>query len=345
MSFWNSIQGPGAVTWYEKVASFDCAEPLVLSARGESYGYHKTVLLEETVSAALPAGVNSPLIVDGTFGGGGHTRLLLERGARVIGIDRDPEALAQGEDLLARYPDQLRLVQSNFARVATVLRELGEPAVDGLLVDLGVSSHQLDAAERGFSFQRSGPLDMRMGPDAERTAADLVNELPEEELARILFVYGEEKASRRIASKICQRRLEEPFTETLELANLISSCVRKVGRAHPATRSFQALRIAVNGELDAVEQLLEDSASVIRPGGRLAVITFHSLEDRLVKHFLRERSVETVDRPEWPAPVPNPKKQFDLVSRKSIVACADELDVNPRSRSARLRVAQRSQNQ
>ena len=337
LSMFQTFLGEGAV------ASICAPAERVVCAQSSSY--HTSVLLEETVEAALGSQVDSPLIVDGTFGGGGHTRLLLKNGARVIAIDRDPEALAQGETLLKEFPDTLRLVQSNFANVRQVLADLNEREVDGIIADLGVSSRQLDAAERGFSFQKDGPLDMRMGPDAQQTASDLVNTLPEEEIARILYIYGEEKASRRIAQKIAQMRLEKPFERTLELADLIASCVRKVGRAHPATRSFQALRIAVNGELDAVEQLLEDSAESLRPGGRLAIITFHSLEDRLVKHFLRERSAETVDRPEWPAPRPNPKKQFDLVSRKSIVASADELGVNPRSRSARLRVAERSQNQ
>ena len=306
---------------------------------GRSYDYHKTVLLDESVDAAMGEN-DAPVIVDGTFGGGGHTELFLKRGARVIAIDRDPEALERGQEIVERYGEQLTLVEGNFADIETHLKALGISRVDGVLVDLGVSSRQLDAAERGFSFMRNGPLDMRMGRDVTQTAADLVNTLDEGELADIIYKYGEDRASRRIARAICERRRTKAFTETLDLADCIAGVVRKSGKIHPATRTFQALRIAVNGELDAVEKLLTASRSVLAPGGRLAVISFHSLEDRLVKLFLKHAATPELDRPEWPAPRPNPDHFCKLVTRKPILAGPHELEVNARSRSAKLRVAE-----
>lgn len=308
-----------------------------------SYDYHETVLLCETANGGMPDGVEEPLIVDCTCGGAGHTRYLLEKGARVISIDRDPEALTRAEGLLKSYGDRSQLVEGNFSDLeAIVAKATDHGKVDGVIADFGVSSWQLDTAERGFSFRKDGPLDMRMGDDVSQTAADLVNTLDEEELARIIYIYGDEKMSRRIAKAICEQRTTKPFSRTLELADLIESQVRKTGRTHPATKTFQALRIAVNGELDAIENLLQALPNVLRSGGRAALISFHSLEDRLVKQFFRDHSAKTIDRPEWPEPRANPHYHFDLPSRKAIVATAEEVARNPRSRSARLRLAIRA---
>ena len=210
-----------------------------------------------------------------------------------------------------------------------------------MLFDLGVSSHQLDVPERGFSFMRDGPLDMRMDPDAPVCAADLINGWPEEELARIFYEYGDEKASRRVAKAIVQRRAEKRFETTADLAGVIGTVIPRRGPASPATRVFQALRIAVNDEMGALEAALSSAHQWLKPGGRLAVITFHSLEDRVVKQFFRRHSDAEIDRPEWPAPRPNPECYYRLVTRKGIAAGATEQARNPRSRSAHLRVVER----
>jgi 16S rRNA (cytosine1402-N4)-methyltransferase len=208
-------------------------------------------------------------------------------------------------------------------------------------LDLGVSSHQLDAPERGFSFMRDGPLDMRMDPAGPLCAADLVNTWPEEELARIFYEYGDEKASRRVAKTIIRRRAERPFETTSDLAELVATVIPKRGPASPATRVFQALRIAVNDEMGALESTLDAAHHWLKPGGRLAVITFHSLEDRMVKQFFRRHSDVEIDRPEWPAPRPNPDCHYRLITRKGITASPAEISRNPRSRSAKLRVVER----
>ena len=213
--------------------------------------------------------------------------------------------------------------------------------LDGILLDLGVSSHQLDVPERGFSFMRDGPLDMRMDPDAPLCAADLVNGWPEEELARIFYEYGDEKASRRVARAIVQRRAERRFETTMDLAAVIGTVIPRRGPASPATRVFQALRIAVNDEMAVLESALTQAHLWLKPGGRLAVITFHSLEDRIVKQFFRRHSDAEIDRPEWPAARPNPDCYYRLVTRKGIAAGAAEMSRNPRSRSAHLRVVER----
>jgi 16S rRNA (cytosine1402-N4)-methyltransferase len=207
-------------------------------------------------------------------------------------------------------------------------------------MDLGVSSRQLDSAARGFSFMREGPLDMRMGPSSPRTAADIVNTWPEADLVRILFEFGEEKRARKIAGTIVRRRAEKPFTTTLDLANCIEKAIGRQGRTHPATRSFQAIRMAVNEELESLATALAAVPQVLKPGGRLLIITFHSLEDRMVKRFLRHRSTAFLDEPGWPEPRPNPEFQFRLLSRKAIAPTAGEISDNPRARSAKLRVAQ-----
>ncbi|MCH7226163.1 16S rRNA (cytosine(1402)-N(4))-methyltransferase RsmH [Haloferula sp. A504] len=280
-------------------------------------------------------------IIDGTLGGGGHSERFLEAGAEVLGIDRDPEALAHARERLGRFGARFRTWEGNFA---DYFRDnpgvQGGEQADGLLLDLGVSSHQLDAPERGFSFQKDGPLDMRMGPSVERTAAEVVNEWPEAELTRILREFGEEPQTRRIVAAITRRRQERPFETTLDLADCIESEIGRRGRTHPATRTFQAIRIAVNDELESLRQALERSVDCLRPGGRLLVITFHSLEDRMVKQFMRDRSEPWLDRPEWPEPRPNPRWAFRLPQRKAIAPSDAEIRVNPRARSAKLRVAE-----
>jgi 16S rRNA (cytosine1402-N4)-methyltransferase len=300
--------------------------------------YHLSVMPAEVLDAFGP--IEGKFIVDGTLGGGGHSELLLEAGARVLGIDRDPEALAHARARLARFGERFTTHQANFSEIDQIptLQEGEKP--DGILLDLGVSSRQLDAAERGFSFMREGPLDMRMGPNAPQTAADLLATIDESDLVRILREYGEEPRARRIASSIISHREKQPITTTLDLANLIERAVGRHSRIHPATRAFQAIRIAVNQELESLESVLAAVPRVLKPGGRLAIITFHSLEDRIVKHHLRDRSTPFIDQPGWPEPRPNPQLQYRLLSRKAIAPTAKETSENPRARSAKLRVAE-----
>lgn len=281
-------------------------------------------------------------IIDGTLGGGGHSELFLKAGATVLGVDRDPEALAHATNRLAPYGDRFSTWEGNHS---DVVNDSSIEKADGILLDLGVSSRQLDSAERGFSFMREGPLDMRMGPSSPRTAAEVVNEWPEAELLRILREYGEEKKARRIVAAILERRQDKPFTTTLDLADCIEKAVGRQGRIHPATRSFQAIRMAVNEELESLQQALEAVPSLLKPGGRLLVITFHSLEDRMVKRFLKQRSTEWLDNPAWPEPRRNPDCQFKLLARKAIAPTEAEVSVNPRARSAKLRVASLLENQ
>lgn len=297
--------------------------------------HHEPVLLAQTLALLAPA--PGELFVDGTLGGGGHTEALLEAGARVIGLDQDPEALAFARERLARFGDRFQAVRANFETVETVLDRLGVAQIDGALLDIGVSSWQLDAPQRGFSFQEDGPLDMRMDPDGPVSAADLVNTAPEEELIRIFREYGEESAARRIAGQIVRDRALRPFETTFDLVRSVEKVHPRRGRAHPATKVFQALRIAVNRELDVLQAALAAFSARLAPGGRFGVITFHSLEDRIVKNFFRTGSQEWLDRPEWPAPRPNPAFQFRLLTPKPAVATADEQARNPRSRSAKLR--------
>ena len=304
-----------------------------------AYQYHESVLLAETVERLAPA--PGKVLVDGTLGGGGHTGALLAAGAKVIGLDQDPEALEFAGRRLSEFGDRFVPVRSNFAQLGQALDTLGIAKVDGVLLDIGVSSRQLDAPERGFSFMHDGPLDMKMDPANPISAADLVNTMSGDQLERIFRTYGEENAARKIAAKITRERLVHPITTTKQLADLIESVVPRQGRTHPATRVFQALRIAVNRELDALSEGLQQATDRLAPGGRLAVITFHSLEDRIVKTFFKERTVETIDRPEWPAPRPNPIYLFKAVTRKPVVASEAEQRANPRSRSAKLRVVER----
>ena len=301
-------------------------------------GYHLPVLADEVVEY-MAAGPGK-FIIDGTLGGGGHSELLLNTGANVLGVDRDPEALAHAGERLSGFASRFSTFQANFSEIPTYEGLAEGNLADGLLLDLGVSSRQLDSAVRGFSFMREGPLDMRMGPNATMTAADLVNHWAESEIARILFTFGEEPRSRRIAAAIVKHRESRPFETTTELAECIEKAVGRNSKIHPATRSFQAIRMAINEELESLASILSSASSILKPGGRLLIITFHSLEDRMVKRFLRHHSQPYIDDPTWPEARPNPDFRFRLISRKAIAPTLQETKSNPRARSAKLRVAQ-----
>ena len=301
--------------------------------------HHATVLAAEAVDALLPA--PGKTLVDATLGGGGHSERMLQAGASVWGIDQDPAARRAAKRRLAPWAERLHVLAGNFRHAAELLHSHGVEQVDGLLADIGISSPQVDEAERGFSFLAEGPLDMRMNPAAPRSAADIVNTAAEEELADILWQYGEERASRAIARRIVQQRAKEPITTTLRLAELICTVLPRKGKQHPATRSFQALRIAVNDELGALNDLLEGALGLLKSGGRLAIITFHSLEDRAVKRYFERVTRPEIDRPEWPSPRPNPEYAARLITRKPITPGQAELSANPRSRSAKLRVIEK----
>lgn len=300
---------------------------------------HLPVLFEETVAALAPD--EGKTIIDATLGGGGHSEALLECGATVWGIDQDPAALNAASARLIRFGERFHAVRGNFRYIAELMKAHGVESADGILADIGVSSHQLDTAERGFSFREDGPLDMRMNPQASRSAADLVNEAEEDLLAEWLWQYGEEKASRAIARAIVTARRKDPIVSTLQLAGIIENVLPRHGKQHPATRSFQALRIVVNDELGALSELLEQSVRLLKPHGRLALITFHSLEDRIVKRFYERVVRPEIDRPEWPAPKANPEYCARLVYKKPLTASEKEQRMNPRSRSAKLRVLEK----
>ena len=305
----------------------------------EDFTYHRPVLATETIELLAPR--PGSLILDGTCGGGGHTEAILLTGADVLALDQDPDALAFVAARLANFGDRVTLRRANFREAGRVLDELGIAKIGGALLDLGVSSRQLENADRGFSLVRNGPLDMRMDPRRELTAADVVNSYAEEELMNIFREFGEEPAARRIASQIVKLRKETPFRETLSLAKAIEKIVGRHGRRHPATQVFQALRMEVNDELRALEEGLLALTNRLESNSRIAVITFHSLEDRIVKNFFRDRSREWLDRPEWPEPRPNPDFSLRLITPKPVEPDAAEQRANPRSRSAKLRVAER----
>ena len=305
----------------------------------EDFTYHRPVLATETIELLAPR--PGSLILDGTCGGGGHTEAILLTGANVLALDQDPDALAFVAARLTNFGDRVTLRRANFREAGRVLDELGIAKIGGALLDLGVSSRQLENADRGFSLVRNGPLDMRMDPRRELTAAEVVNSYAEEELTNIFRAFGEEPAARRIASQIVKLRKETPFRETLSLAKAIEKIVGRHGRRHPATQVFQALRMEVNDELRALEEGLLALTNRLESNSRIAVITFHSLEDRIVKNFFRDRSREWLDRPEWPEPRPNPDFSLRLITPKPVEPDAAEQRANPRSRSAKLRVAER----
>jgi 16S rRNA (cytosine1402-N4)-methyltransferase len=308
---------------------------------GGASPYHVPVLPAEVLEFMQPG--PGKLILDGTLGGGGHTELMLQAGAQMIALDQDIEAIEEARQRLRAYETAVCLIQGNFRDFPALLEETGITALDGILVDLGVSSHQLDDAARGFSFQHDGPLDMRMNASAGRSAANLVNEESEVELERIFRDYGEERHARRIARAIVKRREQQLFETTGDLASFIASVSHKHGRTHPATLCFQALRIAVNDELGALEELLRLAPQWLKPGGRLVVISFHSLEDRMVKQAFQRLSVEWLDKPEWPEPRRNPDCCLRLLTRKPREATEAEQKINPRSRSAKLRAVEKLQ--
>ena len=306
--------------------------------------HHISVLLEECLEGLniKPDGI----YVDGTLGGAGHSSQIVKRltTGRLIGIDRDPVALEASGKRLEPYQDRITLVHSNFCEMKQVMEDLGIPGVDGILLDLGVSSPQLDDGERGFSYMADAPLDMRMNNQDALTAYEVVNTWSQDELKRILFDYGEERYAPRIASSICRRREEKPIETTLELVDVIRSAMPPQAlreKQHPAKRSFQAIRIAVNDELGSVEKAMRDAIPLLNPGGRLAIITFHSLEDRIVKNAMAEAAKGCTCPPNFPVCVCGKKPIVKLISRKPIVATEEELEVNPRSRSAKLRVCEK----
>ena len=306
--------------------------------------HHISVLLEECLEglAIQPDGI----YIDGTLGGAGHSSQIAKRltTGRLIGIDRDPVALKAAGDRLAPYKDRVTLVHSNFCEMAQVVKDLGLPGVDGILLDLGVSSPQLDDGARGFSYMADAPLDMRMNNQDSLTAHTVVNTWSQEELKRILFDYGEERYAPRIAGAICRYREEKTIETTLELVEIIRSAMPAQAlreKQHPAKRSFQAIRSAVNDELGSVERAMEAAIPLLNPGGRLAVITFHSLEDRIVKNAMAEAAKGCTCPPNFPVCVCGKKPLVKLISRKPIVATEEELEVNPRSRSAKLRVCEK----
>ena len=314
------------------------------SAEDQSYG-HKPVLLDECLEglAIKPNGI----YLDGTLGRAGHSLEIARRltdGGRLIGVDRDETALIAARERLAEFSDRVTLVHSNFSCVGQILDELGLPGIDGMLFDLGVSSPQLDDAERGFSYMHDAPLDMRMDRTAGLTARDVVNEWSYEELRRILFEYGEERYAPVIAKHICRAREEAPIETTLELTEIIKRAMPPAAlreKQHPAKRSFQAIRIAVNGELDELVPMMEAAVEHLNVGGRLAVISFHSLEDRIIKKTMQRLATGCTCPPEFPVCVCGNKPKIRLVSRKPIVSGKAELAYNPRARSAKLRVAEK----
>jgi len=300
---------------------------------------HFPVLYKEIIHALRPKSAGR--YVDCTVGAGGHSAGILEASSPdglLLGFDLDPQALAIARERLATFGKRARLVQESYVRLTRVLKQLDWRYVDGMVLDLGVSSMQLDTAERGFSFLQDAPLDMRFGPEVERTAGELVNTLSEVELADLIFRYGEDRQARRIARAIVQAR---PLRTTKELAEVIAGSGRRHERIHPATRTFQALRIAVNDELSALEAALPQAVAALNPAGRLAVISFHSLEDRIVKQFMRLESRDCICPPEQPVCTCGHKATLREISRRPITPTGEESQANSRAHSAKLRIAER----
>ena len=306
--------------------------------------HHVSVLLEECIQglAIKPDGI----YVDGTLGGAGHSSRIAAKltTGRLIGIDRDNVALEAAAERLRSFEDRVTLVHANFCDMDQALQELGIDKVDGILLDLGVSSPQLDDGQRGFSYMTDAPLDMRMNGEDTRDARQIVNTWSYEELKRILYDYGEERFAPRIAAAICRRREQAPIETTLELVDVIKSAMPASAlreKQHPAKRSFQAIRIAVNDELGAVETVMKKAVPLLNPGGRLAVITFHSLEDRIVKNAMAEAAKGCTCPPSFPVCVCGKKPQVRIVTRKPIISGEEELERNPRARSAKLRICEK----
>ena len=306
--------------------------------------HHVSVLLDECIEGLnmRPDGI----YVDGTLGGAGHSCQIVRRleSGRLIGIDRDTTALKAAGERLAPFADRTTLVHSNFSEITSVLEDLNISGVDGILLDLGVSSPQLDDGERGFSYMADAPLDMRMNREDSLSAHTVVNTWPYEELRRILNVYGEERYAPQIAAAICRRREQAPIATTLELVDVIRSAMPAAAlreKQHPAKRSFQAIRIAVNDELGAVERVMGGAIDALNPGGRLAVITFHSLEDRIVKNAMADAARGCVCPPNFPVCVCGRTPKVRLITRKPITASDEELERNPRARSAKLRICEK----
>lgn len=303
---------------------------------------HIPVLFNETIESLniRPDGV----YIDGTMGGGGHSQAIVSRltTGKLLSIDQDPDAIKAAGERLAKYPNSI-IARGNFCNMNTIAAEHGITAVDGILLDIGVSSYQLDTPERGFSYHNDAPLDMRMSQEGT-TAADLVNTLSQQELASIIFKYGEDKSANRIASGICKAREEAPITTTGQLAEIVKSSVPAAVRreqGHPARKTFQALRIAVNGELDRLQEGLQAGFSILKPGGRFAVITFHSLEDRIVKQQMNEWCKGCICPSDFPVCVCGRKPQGKLIYKKGLAPGEQELAENPRARSSRLRVIEK----
>ena len=288
---------------------------------------HTSVLMDEAMTLLEPQ--RGGVYVDGTLGGGGHAAAVLARApqtSRLLGIELDPAAIAAADAVLAPYAPRYQIVRGNYADMAGMCRRAGVDGVAGILLDIGVSSHQLDTPERGFSFKFPADLDMRLDPDAPVDAAHIVNTYSEVDLADVIFRYGEERASRRIAKLIVAQRKSAPITTTTELADLVAHALGgKRGKIHPATRTFQALRIAVNGELDVLTTVIPAALELLAPGGRLVIISFHSLEDRIVKHAFRDVCVQSLVR------------RYRLLTKHPLTASDAELAANPRSRSAKMR--------
>jgi 16S rRNA (cytosine1402-N4)-methyltransferase len=304
---------------------------------------HESVLGREVVNGLNLRGES--LVVDGTLGDGGHSELILKStvGVRVLGIDRDIKAIERAEKRLASFRDRVTLVHGNFSDIKTILKKVSVKNVDGLLLDLGVSSPQLDSAERGFSFMRNGPLDMRMDSSQKITAADLLARLSDEKLISIIKEYGEERFSKRIVRAIRQEQIQGAIKTTSQLSDIIFRVVRAKQQAkiHPATRTFQALRIAVNGELDHIKKVLLDSVDILQESARVVVISFHSLEDRIIKNFFRFEEKGCICPPKIPICSCGHKSRLKVVTRKPITPGVEEMRFNPRSSSAKLRVAER----
>lgn len=304
---------------------------------------HISVLLKETVDGLniKPDG----MYVDATIGMGGHAEAILQQltTGRLIGIDQDPYALEQSKHRLAAYADKLTLLHGNFTNIEALLRVNGIESVDGIVMDIGVSSPQIDNAERGFSYMQDGPLDMRMDTTSEFTAKDIVNTYDESQLEEIFWKYGEERWGRRIANNIVKKRQSKPIETTFDLVDIIEASYpsRNKKDGHPAKRVFQALRIVVNEELNVLENALQQCIDLLNPGGRLCVITFHSLEDRIVKQFMVDQNRDCICPPQFPVCVCDHRRVARIITRKPMIAKKEEMETNSRARSAKLRIAEK----